>query len=302
MNAAEKKIIIVEFPSNLGLIEPGPGKEPGVRKLPAWLKQFHFYDLLKPEKIFSLNPPAYSMQLDQVSGVRNADAIASYATEQAGLLKKLIEEDVFLVVVGGDCSILIGNSLALKEIGEYGLFFLDGHTDFMWPELSGTKGAAGMDLAIVTGHAHEKLSDIQHQRPYIKEENTWCAGNREFNKNYTDTIEQSNIKYFDINKMRRYGMDACCGSFLKMVSEKNLDGFWIHLDLDVLDDEVMPAVDSRSAGGISYDELKSVLTCLITSEKARGIEITILDPDLDPEGIFTALFVKEIGQLIRDRV
>jgi arginase len=297
-----KKIIIVEFPSNLGLIEPGPGKEPGVRKLPAWLKQFHFYDLLKPEKIFSLNPPAYSMDVDPVSGVRNADAIAGYAIEQAGILKEIIDEKVFSVVIGGDCSILIGNTLALKEIGEYGLFFLDGHTDFMWPELSGTKGAAGMDLAIVTGHAHKKLSDIQNQRPYIKEENTWCVGNREFDKKYVDTIENSDIKYFDINKMRRQGVEACCRSFLEMVAENNLDGFWIHLDLDVLEDEIMPAVDSRSAGGISYYELKSALTCLITSDKARGIEITILDPVLDPDGVFTSLFVKEIGQLIRDLV
>jgi arginase len=302
MKPAGKKIIIVEFPSNLGLIEPAPGKEPGVRKLPAWLKQFHFYDLLKPEKIFLLNPPAYSMRVDPVSGVRNADAIVSFAIEQAGLLKEVIDEKIFPVVIGGDCSIIIGNTLALKEMGEYGLFFLDGHTDFMWPELSGTKGAAGMDLAIVTGHAHNKLSDIRNQRPYIKEENTWCVGNREFDKNYTDTIENSNIKYFDINKMRLHGMEACCRSFLKMVAENKLDGFWIHLDLDVLDDEIMPAVDSRSAGGISYNELKSALTYLIASDKARGIEITILDPDLDPDGFFTSLFVKEIGQLLRDLV
>lgn len=33
-----KKVVIVEFPSNLGLKEPQPGKEPGVKHLPDWLK------------------------------------------------------------------------------------------------------------------------------------------------------------------------------------------------------------------------------------------------------------------------
>ena len=41
-----KPLVIVEAPSNLGLIEPAPGKEPGVRNLPAHLKANGFYDLV----------------------------------------------------------------------------------------------------------------------------------------------------------------------------------------------------------------------------------------------------------------
>src|SRR5439155_9178739 len=100
----------------------------------------------------------------------------------------------------------------------FGLFFLDGHTDFMWPELSGTKGAAGMDLAIVTGNGHQKLTNIFNQGPYIKEENVYCVGNREFDEQYIRTIENSGIHYFDINKLRETGIKNCCDSFLGMIS------------------------------------------------------------------------------------
>ncbi len=299
MKSGNKKIIVCEFPSNLGLIEPLPGKEPGVKKLPGWLKKFHFHEQLEPEKILTLSPPAYSMSVDPESGVRNADAIVIYAKEQAEILTPIISENNFLVIIGGDCSIIIGNSLALKQTGKYGLFFLDGHTDFMWPELSGTKGAAGMDLAMVTGHGHEKLSDIFHLGPYIDEKYTWCVGNREFDEQYVRTIENSRIQYFDLNVLRATGIKNCCKSFLEMVNKNNLDGFWIHLDVDVLDDRLMPAVDSRSEGGLNYDELKSILSCLFSSDKVRGIEITILDPDLDPEGVYTRSFVNELAPLIR---
>jgi arginase len=295
------KTVILEFPSNLGLIEPAPGREPGVRKLPEWLGKFNFHDLIKPDKIYTLEPPPYSMHIDRDSGIRNADAIADYAKQQAWILKKIIQEKTFAIVIGGDCSILIGNSLALKQAGNFGLFFLDGHTDFMWPELSGTKGAAGMDLALVTGNGHHKLANILNQEPYILEENVWCVGNREFEPRYVKTITVSKINYFDINKLRENGIHNCCFSFLKMVEENNLDGFWIHLDVDVLDDELMPAVDSREPGGLSYDELKEFLITLLDSEKAGGIEITILDPDLDPTGIYTKAFVSEIGHLIADK-
>lgn len=88
-------ITIVEFPSNLGLKEPLEGHEPGVKKLPDWLRKYKFHDLLSPETIYRLNPPDYSMNLDMVSGVRNADNIVSYAKEQAILLTKLISKNKF---------------------------------------------------------------------------------------------------------------------------------------------------------------------------------------------------------------
>jgi arginase len=291
-------IAILEFPSNLGLIEPRPGHEPGVKKLPGWLQKYNFHNLLKPEKIYSLSPPPYSMNIDKDSGVRNADAISEYAKQQADVLKKVIQEKTFPVAIGGDCSILIGNLLALKEIGNFGLFFLDGHTDFIWPNLSNTKGAAGMDLAIVTGHGHQKLSNILNQAPYMNEENVWCVGNREFDELYVSTITNSKINYFDLIKLRETGIENCCNSFLKMVSENHLDGFWLHLDVDVLNDDIMPAVDSREKGGLFYNELKQILKILLYHNKASGIQITILDPDLDPTGVYTKQFVNEIGVLI----
>jgi len=291
-------ITILEFPSNLGLIEPMPGHEPGVKKLPGWLQKYNFHNLLKPEKIYSLSPPPYSMNIDKDSGVRNANAISEYAKQQADALKKVILEKTFPVVVGGDCSILIGNLLALKLIGRFGLFFLDGHTDFAWPNLSNSHGAAGMELAIVTGHGHHKLSNILNLGPYVNEENVWCVGNREFDELYVSTIANSKINYFDLNKLRETGIENCCNSFLRMVSENNLDGFWLHLDVDVLNDDIMPAVDSREKGGLFYDELKQILKILLHHNKASGIQITILDPDLDLTGVYTKQFVNEIGVLI----
>ncbi|MEO5892273.1 MAG: arginase family protein [Ferruginibacter sp.] len=292
---------ILEFPFNLGLTEPSPGQEPGVKLLPTWLKKHNFYTILEPANVYTLTPPAYSMHIDEESGVRNADAISDYAIAQAGLLKKVINEKTFAVAIGGDCSILIGNTLALKQLGNYALFFLDGHTDFAWVSMSASKGAAGMDLAIVTGHAHEKLGNILNNGPYIKEENVWSVGNRDFDERYMEVMNNSMINYFDLNKLRAIGIENCCHSFLQMVTEKKLDGFWIHLDVDVLDDEIMPAVDSRAEGGMNYAELKTILGILLDSDLGIGIEITILDPTLDPAGNYTKQFVWEIGQLIKDK-
>ncbi|AUP78098.1 arginase family protein [Flavivirga eckloniae] len=292
------KIYIVEFPSNLGLKQTDYAIEPSVKKLPKWLKQFGLHKQVNPERVLGLEPPSYSMDFDKESGVRNADKIIKYAKEQSQLLESL-KEEAFKIVIGGDCSILIGSAIALKKKGEFGLFFIDGHTDFILPEISQTGGAAGMDLAIVTGYGHEKLTNIHGLNPYFMERNVFCVGNRAFDEDYVQPILDSEIGYYNLNRLRRNGFKNTVDQFLKLVNDNRLDGFFIHLDLDVLNDDIMPAVDSRAKGGLTYVELSELLIPLISSEKAVGIEITILDPDLDKNGKYTIKFVQHFVEILK---
>ena len=75
-------------------------------------------------------------------------------------------------------------------------------------------------------------------------------------------------------------------------------GFWVHVDADVLNDDIMPAVDSRAPGGLSYEALVALLRPLLASPRALGVELTIYDPDRDPEGnvgrAFTAALVEAL--------
>ena len=298
MSVNKKPVSIIIFNSNLGLIEPAPGKEPGVKKLPECLRKSGFFDLIDPQEVIELEPPPYRMYLDPVSDMRNTDAIAIYARQQVPILQTVIARKNFALVLGGDCSILIGNALALRKQGHYKLFFIDGHTDFMWPALSSTHGVAGMDLAIVTGHGHEKLSDIDGYRPYFREADVWCVGNREYDPDYVAAIEKTTIHYYDLNTLRKSGMSHCIESFFAGLSADRPDGFWIHLDVDVLDPLIMPAVDSPDPGGLNYPELISLLNPLLSHPLCSGMEITILDPDRDPDGKIVEEFVSQMGSAI----
>ncbi len=291
-------ISIIELPFNLGLSELIPGHEPGVKKLPDWLRQHGFQSAISPVSTFSIEAPPYSMAIDKPSGVRNADAIIAYAAKQVPLLHQVLAGKNFPLVIGGDCSILLGNAVALKTLGNYGLFYLDGHHDFVFPGSSSTAAVAGMVLAIITGHGHSKLTDINSLSPYIKEEHVWCAGNREYDEEYEAAIKKSKIKYYDLLTLRNAGIDACVSSFLNMVHDQNLDGFFIHFDVDALDDDIMPAVDSPTPGGLSYTELGNILLPLLNSDKANGMQITILDPEKDPTAKYTKQFAKEMAGIL----
>lgn len=119
-----KPIAIIELPTNLGLKMPYPNHEPGVKKLPAWLKRHKFHKKLNPSIVRSIEPPLYTNIIDRESMVRNADEIIQYAQQQEKLIRDILSANHFPIVIGGDCSVLIGNMLALKKMGRYGLFFL----------------------------------------------------------------------------------------------------------------------------------------------------------------------------------
>lgn len=292
------QISIIECPANLGLKAPAPGVQPGVWKLPDWLRLHGLHTKIEPHRILKLPAPPYAMTLDSASGVRNADALVGYARQLAPVVSGELDQGNFALVLGGDCSVLLGPLLSLKRAGNFALFYLDGHTDYMWPELSHTGGAGGMVAAFAAGKGPDKLANIDGLKPYIPAKHVWCVGNREYVDWYENAIIQSDATYVPLHRLRSDGAEAVVSTFLGTVEGLALDGFWVHFDVDVLNDELMPAVDSRTPDGLDYAELASILRPLLSHPKIAGLTLTILDPDLDPEGHFIERFVDEVAPIL----
>lgn len=293
--------LIIEAPTNLGLKQLQPGVEPGVRFLPEALRKTRFAENAGIRHIITVPAPPYSMELDKESQVRNASAIAGYSRELGARVKAAVENGIVPVVIGGDCSIVIGNALGLKSTGgNYALFSMDGHTDYVPPGQSGTAGAAGMGLALISGNGHPKLTDIDHLGPYIQEKHIFAFGNRELDDpSYIKLIEDSDVHYYDLPSIRELGIDTITTRFLDTVITGRLDGFWIHLDVDILDNEIMPCVDSPYEGGLSYDEWRQALSPLLISPYFKGMNITILDPTMDPDKIYTNEFSRQLAAVLK---
>src|SRR5690606_2522254 len=89
------------------------------------------------------------------------------------------------------------------------------------------------------------------------------------------------IRVRDLLSVRQAGAPNAARDAVAHLEQGGADGFWIHLDADVLDDDVMPAVDYRMPGGLTPDELSSALRTALRSPMAVGMDITIYNPTLD---------------------
>ena len=273
---------VIDAPSNLGLRPPGPGREPGVRRLASALRGRGIVGRLGAEDGGVVVPPPYAPAWDgETTG--NGGAIRGFSVGLAGRVGSVVEGGRFSLVLGGDCSILIGNMLALRRAGRYGLVFLDGHLDFRHPGNSRSVGAAaGEDLALVTGRGQGDLADIEGLGPLVRDEDVVALGEREGDPRTADIL-RTGITVWDLAAVRAMG-PAEAARAVERLRENGVDGFWVHLDADVLDDAVMPAVDPRQPGGLGQAEFIEALRVLLRSGLAVGMAVTIFDPDLDPTG------------------
>jgi arginase len=297
-----RKIGVIDAPTNLGLRPPAPGKEPGVKNLSAALRKAGFVERLGAEEAGRVEPSPYSPDPDPQTGFRNGPAVRDFTEALAARIGRLLSGDRFTVVLGGDCSVLLGAGLALKKHGRYGLAFIDAHDDFSYArdrkKYHGFFVAAGLDLALATGHGPPELTNIGGHSPYFREADIVQIGlsPTEEDQRYfaVETFEESAITAMPVDDIKRNGARAIGTAAREKLEAMKTDGFWIHLDADVLDGKIMPAADSPSEHGLTYDELSEILSELLASPKAVGLEITIFDPDLDPTGKYAREFSSTI--------
>ena len=163
------------------------------------------------------------------------------------------------LVLGGDCSILLGAMLALRRRGRYGLAFVDGHLDFRVEDVD---AVAGEDLAVVTGRAEDALADIDGLRPYVRDEDVVALGERE-----GDTIPSS-IRVIDLDALRARRVGACRACRTGCTWTPTCCAS-------------TRSTRPRRAGSRSTS-WRTLLRRL--RRGAVGVQVTIFDPDKDPDG------------------
>ena len=278
---------VLDAPITLGLRREQPQTVPGVRRLSDVLRGFGLIGALGAEDAGRVPAPtAYLERRETESNVLNGAAASVYAVALAARVGELLSRGHFPLVLGGDCSVLLGVALALRRAGRFGLFFCDGHTDYWPPEQSQTGGLAGMDLWVVTGGSPHLFAEFA-PRPLIEPRDVVLFGPRDARRRQQDKLpdpQAAGMQLFDLQKVRAIGAARAARQGVAALRARGVTQLWLHLDADVLNDAEMPAVDSRQPDGLTSDEAVEALREVLQSGLACGMTVTIYDPDRDPGG------------------
>ncbi|WP_254548394.1 arginase family protein [Catellatospora tritici] len=293
-----RRIAVLDAPSNLGLRPPTETSVPGCAKAPGALRDRQLLARLDARDAGCLTPPRYDPgDWRPGDGVCHTPQLHSYTVRLAERIGAIVDAGEFPLVLGGDCSITLGSALAMRRLGEevdgrIGLVFVDGHSDFRHPGNAPYVGAAaGEDLALVTGRGQTELAGIEGRRPYYRDTDVVVLGIREHDE-YRLDLQAAGFAVRPATALRAEGAKRTA----QWARERLADcaGYWVHLDVDVLDPAVMPAVDAPEPGGIALTELELLLNGLVSTPDCLGMELTVFDPDHDPDGRYAAELVQAL--------
>lgn len=299
-----RRVEIIAAPSNLGLRPPTPGHEPGTWRAPAAFMSAGLATRLTPARRVELPRPPYEFEEQPGTRIRNGVTIREHALSLDDAVEEALSASLSPVVLGGDCSILLGCLLGARRGGRCGLVHVDGHCDFFHPgnyDASSRLGsAAGMDLALATGRGEPLLTQWPAIGvPLVPDEDVIQMGDREAEGPAEDAavgdLLEPSISQVTVQEIVRLGVEPACERAVEHLDRRGLDRVWLHLDLDVLDQAVMPAVDSPGSPGLTFEQLTALLSRLVASGRVIGVDVTIYDPELDHDGRYLPTIVECLG-------
>jgi arginase len=307
------KLSIIGVPTN------SSGKSDGVAKAPSAVRRAGLIQVLyRYCEIYDEGDVTFTLPItdrDPDSGIIGYGAFISMVQAVYKSVNNALKNHRFPLVIGGDCPILLGCLAAVKEIhgSSSGLIFVDGHEDAYPPYKSLTGEAADMELGFALGmNCEHLLSNI------IDNNNNWpplplvdarnicmlCPRDKKvLQKQGVESLSSKVVEiFYDDTALRKSkNIEALINRTLKQLKSKTLtvvDKLWLHVDLDVLSTRSMPAVDYQQPGGINWNQLKKITKAIMSSGYTIGLNLTIYNPDMDPEGLFAKRIVNYLGYAI----
>jgi arginase len=213
----------------------------------------------------------------------------------ASSVREILSSGERPLVLGGDCTLLLGVVAGVPK--DSGLWFVDGHADFFDGESSPTGEAADMELAVLTGHGPTGL--LAGDEPMLEPSGVVLLGHRPAEL-HPDTARENArldpaIRALTAPEVRERGPSRVGDDAAARLGGRPA---WLHLDLDVLDEGVLPAVSYPQPLGLDWDELVALVQPLASAPNLLGISVADFNPDLDVEHLYAARIVEALTLLL----
>jgi arginase len=260
------------------------GRSGGTEFAPGVLRELGVLDALGAEDAGDLDVSIRGEERDPDTGILgSSDVLRTTATIREAVAEQ-VSTGIRPFLAGGCCAELPGALAGARDaLGEVGLVHLDGHQDLYDGSTSAAGEAADMPVSVALGLGPAAWVDA-------------CGGAS------TAPDRTVIVGYRDKEESLRYGMrqpeELNPSPIHRSVEDVRAEGpeetgkrlaaaigavssFWLHFDVDVLDQEVFPATDYLMPGGMTWDELRAVISPLLASPALIGASLACYNPEKD---------------------
>jgi arginase len=186
------------------------------------------------------------------------------------------------LVQSGDCVATLGVAAGLQRRGDDPhLIWLDAHGDFNTWDTTPSGFLGGMPLAMMVGLGEQTVVEAVGLRP-LPAGRVWLVGARDLDPGERDNLARAQIRQLSLEELAAVAPPG--------------GPLYVHLDVDLLDPDEMPALDFPVPGGPTAAEVRGALDRLFASGRVVGFSFVGWNPEF-PE----AERAREVARgLVRD--
>jgi arginase len=271
----------------LGAPFDSSGTSRGEERAPGSLRAAGLPDVFGAIDDGDVAPPLRDPVRDRETGViAFADLRVSSQALRAAVADALTRGERPLVL-GGDCTLLLGAVAGVRDaVGRVGLWFVDGHADYLDGSSSPTGEAADMALAMLTGDGPQALTRLVAEGPLVEAADVVILGHRPAALSSDVALELGRlpaaIACMSAEDIRVAGPAGVGKRWERALADRGPT--WLHLDLDVLDEAALPAVTYPQPRGLDWDAFVALARPLLASHALVGASVADFNPDLDEDG------------------
>lgn len=274
----------------LGVPIDSVGRAGGTELAPAALREAGLVERLGIADRGDLAVWIHGEERDPETGIVGApDVLATTAAVRAAV-RELVAGGERPLVLGGCCALVPGALAGVRDAtGRAGIANVDGHVDVYDGRTSPTGEGADMPLAVAFGFGPAAWVEAAGG-PSAAPGDGVVLGARD-PEEAVDIEgllngELAELLVLSPDDLRAQGLHEAGGLAAARLAER-APRFWIHLDVDVLDERAMPATDYLMPGGLEWQELAELLGPLCASPAVAGLSVGCLNPEKDPGGRLT---------------
>lgn len=190
------------------------------------------------------------------------------------------------VLLGGCCTLLPGALAGARDaVGPIGLAYLDGHLDLYDGATSPTGEPADMPISVLAGNGPPAWSQLVATPP-VPLDRLVLLGPRDRD----EAISFGSVLPEHVGLARELTPADVRSAGARTVGHETLGrltaaggSFWVHLDVDVMDETEFPATDYLMPGGLTLAELGELLGPMIGSAALVGFSLACYNPEKDAE-------------------
>lgn len=261
------------------------GRNGGAELAPAALRRLGLAAAIGAADAGDLAVRIRGEERDPETGIlASPDVLASTATIRAAVASRL-GDDRRPFLAGGCCAELPGALAGARDaLGTVGLIHLDGHLDLYDGVTSASGEAADMPVSVALGLGPEAWVAAAGGASTAAER-TVIVGFRDHEESLEYGMRQPEA--LDPPPLLRSAPELHGGDPGTIATEvaaglSAAGPFWLHLDVDVLDQDAFPATDYLMPGGLGWAELAAVLPPLLSSPGLIGASVACYNPEKDP--------------------